>query len=137
MVSGEFSMLINTDLDIVRAREKGKWLAREIGFNGSELTLLSTLISELARKVIALDCKGNVIIQSLQRGARKGIAISVTEASTNALGSKGSNADFIPLRDHLSQDERLVMLAGRHVTDEFEVRPNTQKGMIVRVVKWL
>ncbi len=136
MVNGEISLMINSDLDIVNAREKGRWFAAGIGFRGSELTLLSTLISELARKVVSLHCRGDVLIQSLQDGARKGIAISVSENLMDTYRESGYEG--IRLRKEvLSRDTRLLLLAGRHIADEFEVKPVSQKGTMVKVVKWL
>ena len=135
MVNGEVSLLISSEYDIVTAREKGKWFAEEIGFKGSELTLLSTLISELARKVLSLNNRGRVVIRSVQRGSQKGIAINVSE---NLMIPHGISADHrrSESRDRQS-DERLLMLAEKHVTDEFEVRPKGQIGSVVKVVKWL
>lgn len=135
MVNGEISMLINSDLDVVNAREKGRRFAEGIGFRGSELTLLSTLISELARKVVSFDCRGNVVIQSIQIGTRKGIAISVSENLFDSY--RDSRRENSAGKDGLSRDGRLLLLAGRHVADEFEIRPISQRGAVVKVVKWL
>jgi serine/threonine-protein kinase RsbT len=135
-VNGEIALLINSERDILSAREKGRWLAEEIGFRGSDLTLLSTLISELARKVLSLDCKGNVEMKTLQRQGHKGIAISITDNLSGMY--KNIDKALVPaIRDRLSRDERLLVLAGRRVADEFVVRSDGQTGAVVRVVKWL
>jgi len=136
LVNGEISITINSALDILSAREKGKELAKKIGFRGSELTLLSTLISDLARKVVTLECKGNLVIQSLQSANRKGIAISISEIP------KGDYNIFDKqvgrqAKDILSHDERLLVLATRRIADEFEVKHRGDNGSAVRVVKWL
>ncbi len=133
-VNAEFSVLIDSELDIVNARQKGRWLAQQIGFDGSDLTLLSTLISELARKVIAFDCKGSLVIETLQSGGKKGIAISISESR---VGDHVRRQKIPRLMDRLTYDDRLLMLAGRHVTDEFELKPMGRQGAAVRVVKWL
>ena len=136
VVNGEITLLIHTEQDILSAREKGKWLAQEIGFRGSDLTLLSTLISELARKLISLQCNGNVEIKTLHQGGRKGIGISITENLTGVYRNAGT-ALLPAIRDRLSRDDRLLVLAGRRVTDEFILRSGGQTGAVVSVVKWL
>ena len=135
MVNGEISLSISSEYDIVNARQRGKWFAEQIGFRGSELTILSTLISELARKVFLPGNKGRVVIQSVQRGNRKGIAINVSENPYNTYRVRDHESDFAQ-REKLS-DERLRMLAGKNVADEFEVKPNDQSGSVVKVLKWL
>ena len=135
-LNGELSLMIRSELDIVSAREKGKWMAEEIGFRGTEVTLLSTIISELARKVVSMACGGNMRIQSVQKGTRKGITISVTQ-NTVDIYRVTDYAVSSQARNLLSNDDKLLLLAGRHVADEFEIRPVTPKGTIVKVVKWL
>jgi len=40
------------DQDIVAARQKGRILAQRLGFSNSNLTLIATAISELARNIL-------------------------------------------------------------------------------------
>ncbi len=138
MVNGEISVLISTGLDVINARQRCRWMAEEIGFRGSDVTLLSTVVSELARRAMDLDCSGNIVIRSLQHGGRKGLSISIVE--TPQLQSEGPDLeDWTPASRHkrFSTDDRLLLLATRHVADEFEVRSAIKEGSIIRIVKWL
>ncbi len=135
-VNGEISLIVDSELDIVNAREKTKWLAKEIGFQGSELTVLSTLISELVRKVVAFNSKGNVTIQTLERGTKRGIAISVSTIPAKTSAKHILRSD-LQASNKLPYDQRLIRLAGKHVADEFEILPNGLEGIVVRVVKWM
>ncbi len=140
MVNGEISVFINSGLDVINARQKCKWLAEEVGFHPSDVTLLSTVVSELARKAIALQCTGNIVIQSLQLAGKKGISISVLQAPAGNReepdGERGKTS--LPnRRNRFSTDDRLLLLASRHFADEFEVRSTRKDGSVVKIVKWL
>jgi serine/threonine-protein kinase RsbT len=47
-----FEVPIRADGDIVVARQKGRVLASRLGFSSSELTLIATAVSELARNIL-------------------------------------------------------------------------------------
>ncbi len=51
MFAGELRVPINSDQDIVLARQKGRALAGEAGFSAVDCTLVATAISELARNI--------------------------------------------------------------------------------------
>ncbi len=51
-MENETHVAINSAADIVTARQKGRTLAMELGFDGSDLTLIATAISEVARNIV-------------------------------------------------------------------------------------
>ncbi len=136
-VSGEISLIVSSEFDIVNARDKAKWLAKQIGFQGSDLTVISTLISELVRKIVAVHAVGNVTIQTVERGEKKGISISVSETPNRNVNRKTLGEGEQMTGNRIWYNQRIIALARRHVADEFEILPNGQDGIIVRVVKWL
>jgi len=85
-VTGEISLLVVSDYDVITARQKGKWFAEQIGFSGSMPTLLSALVSELARNLLMSVKRGKVIIQSVQFGIKKGITVIASENGQNGQG---------------------------------------------------
>ncbi len=136
-VSGEVSLMIRSELDIVSAREKGRWLAKEVGFDGSTLTLLLTVISDLARKAISLDHQGTLLIQTLQRGSRRGLAISVAERPLRLGVGDAAARSSRRAGEHAVLEDKLLLHVGRMIADEFEVKPSGRNGALVRLVKWL
>jgi len=54
---------INSDQDIVLARQKGRALATGIGFASGDATLIATAISELARNIVSYARKGQIILR--------------------------------------------------------------------------
>ena len=53
---------IHSHPDIITARERGRALAAQFGCNGTNLTLISTVISEVARKVAENPLPGEMTI---------------------------------------------------------------------------
>jgi serine/threonine-protein kinase RsbT len=43
---------IQSDADIVLARQQARGLAKELGFSASDLTLIATALSELTRNIV-------------------------------------------------------------------------------------
>ena len=66
---------ISSDLDLVRAREQGRVLAGQLGFIQSDLTLVATAISELARNIVRYARRGEIILRQAQDGGVPGIVI--------------------------------------------------------------
>jgi len=93
IVTGEISLLIVSDYDVITARQRGKWFAEQIGFVGSMPTLLSSLISELARNLLISAKRGKIIIQSVQSGIKQGITVITSEVGQNGKGAVGIKRD--------------------------------------------
>jgi len=63
-VSDEARLTIQRDGDIIAARQKGRDLAAQAGFKGSDLTIIATAISEIARNIIVFAQQGEIEIVS-------------------------------------------------------------------------
>ena len=71
----EIAVRINEDTDIVSARQKGRVLAATLGFSSSELTLIATAISELARNIVLYAKQGEIVLRVLERGEQRGVMV--------------------------------------------------------------
>ncbi len=123
---------INSDADIVTARQQGRNFAVALGFSQSNLTLIATAISELARNIIEYAQAGEIMLSSLQRGGRVGIEIVASDHGPGI-------ADIdLALQDGFSTRRSLGMgLPGtRRVMDEFEISSRPGGGTIVTIRKW-
>ena len=74
-MAAESSVPVQRDVDIVTARQIGRELAVEAGFTGSDLTLIATAISEVARNIIVYAQRGEIRLQMAQRDGRRGIEV--------------------------------------------------------------
>jgi serine/threonine-protein kinase RsbT len=61
--------------DIVAARQKGRTLASELGFEGSDLTMIATAISEIARNIVDHAKRGTITFSPIHHSRSSGILI--------------------------------------------------------------
>lgn len=132
MSDGEIRLAINSDQDIVLARQKGRALATEVGFTSGDATLIATAISELARNIVSYARTGEITLRILNNADRRGLSIIASD--------KGPGIPDIrqALRDGFSTSGSLGMgLPGvRRLMDEFEINSQPGRGTIVTVKKW-
>jgi serine/threonine-protein kinase RsbT len=130
--AGEIRVAINSDQDIVTARQKGRALAMEAGFSTGDATLIATAISELARNIVSYARKGEITLKIVSASVRQGILIV---ASDNGPGIPDIRQ---AMRDGFSTSGSLGLgLPGvRRLMDEFEITSQPGKGTMVAVKKW-
>jgi len=130
--AGEIRVAINSDQDIVTARQKGRALAIELGFSSGDATLVATAISELARNIVSYARKGEIQLNTVQGSGRQGILIIASDDGPGIQDIRQA------MRDGFSTSGSLGLgLPGvRRLMDEFEIASEPGKGTIVKVKKW-
>jgi serine/threonine-protein kinase RsbT len=129
----EQSVLIRGELDVVAARLRGRELASEIGFVGSDLTVIATAISEVARNIVTYADAGKVSLAAANGRGRRGIVIVASDRGPGI-------ADVsLALQDGYSTTRSLGLgLPGaRRLMDEFEIESTVGVGTTVTMRKWL
>lgn len=126
-------MPIEREADIVRARQKGRELAAELGFSSTDQTLLATAISEIARNIVSYAGRGMVKLTTVQELGRRGIVIM---ASDDGPGIRDLE---LAMRDGYSTGNSLGMgLPGaRRLGDDFALDSAPGSGTTVVLKKWL
>ena len=128
----EIRVPVESDQDIVAARQKGRALAARLGFSSSDATMVATAISELARNIVLYASRGEICFRLESHGADPILVI-------RACDEGGGIAD-VPqaLKDGYSTSGRLgVGLPGvRRLMDEFEISSVVGRGTVVVVKKW-
>ena len=132
MLVGEIRVAINSDQDIVSARQKGRLMATELGFSTGDATLIATAISELARNIVSYAHHGQVTIRMVNGLNRQGISVIATDDGPGIPDVRQA------LRDGFSTSGSLGLgLPGvRRLMDEFEINSQPGKGTTVAVKKW-
>jgi serine/threonine-protein kinase RsbT len=130
--AGEIRVAINSDQDIVAARQKGRVLANELGFSTGDATLVATAISELARNIVSYARKGLITIKLVNGLNRQGIAVIASDDGPGIPDIRQA------MRDGFSTSGSLGLgLPGvRRLMDEFEITSQPGRGTIVTVKKW-
>ena len=132
MSVGEIRVSINSDQDIVSARQKGWAMAMELGFSSGDATLIATAISELARNIVTYARKGQITLKGVQGSSRVGILVIASDEGPGILDIRQA------LRDGFSTSGSLGLgLPGvRRLMDEFEITSQPTLGTTVAVKKW-
>jgi len=132
-VSDDIRVLIRSNPDIVTARQQGRALAARTGFDATDVTLIATAISELARNIVSYACQGEIILRVLERTNGKGVMIISRDSGP------GIRSVDDAMRDGYSTSGGLGLgLPGvRRLVDEFTIESVPGRGTMVRVTKWL
>lgn len=132
LVVAETAVQIQGDTDIVGARQKGRMLAATLGFSSSELTLIATAISELARNIVQYAKQGEIILRLIERGGQRGIMVRAKDQGPGIPDIRRA------LQGGFSTSRSLGLgLAGvRRLMDEFEIESRIGFGTTVTARKW-
>src|SRR5262249_33928890 len=71
----EVRVPVESDTDIVTARQRGRALATRLGLSSGDATIVATAISELARNIVLYANHGEVILRPVENGSHVGLII--------------------------------------------------------------
>ena len=124
---------ISSSADIVTARQRGRALAAALGFSGSDLTLIATAISELARNIIEYATAGEIVLSHEDTDGRPGIVIVARDEGPGIPDvSRALSAGY-----STGPGLGLGLPGVRRLMDDFEITSHAGRGTTVSVRKWL
>jgi len=131
-VSDEVRVPVASDADVVTARQRARAVAAQVGFSSTDLTLIVTAISEVARNIVVYADHGEIIIRPLRDSGRRGILVVAQDSGP------GIPDVEMAMRDTYSSGNGLGLgLPGaRRLMDEFEIDSEVNKGTTVTMRKW-
>ena len=132
LIADEVRVAIDSDADIVSARQKGRGLASQCGFPSTDLAVVATAISELARNIVRYAVRGEVILRLIDDNGRRGVEVVATD------DGPGIPDITLAMQDGYSTSGSLGLgLPGvRRLMDEFEIASDFGKGTTVTARKW-
>lgn len=123
---------VTTDADVVVARQKGRELAARAGFSATELTVIATAISEMARNIVKFATRGEVLISVVTENERKGVTVVVRDVGPGIPDVQRAVQDGYSTYGGLG----LGLPGARRLMDEFEIVSEVGKGTTVTMTKW-
>jgi len=129
----EIIIPIRSDADILAAREKGRALAAQLGFDFTNTVLVATVISELARNIVQYAQAGEISFTEHHRGDRRGLQIVAVDRGPGIVDIERALQDGYSTSGGLG----LGLPGSRRVMDEFELESAPAQGTTVRAIKWL
>jgi anti-sigma regulatory factor (Ser/Thr protein kinase) len=128
----EIRVRVETDADMVPARAQAREVAAELGFSRTDGTIIATAISEIARNILVHAKTGEIVIEAVRDGHRRGVRVAArdsgpgiadVEAALRAgYGSKGGLGLGLP--------------GTKRLMDELEIVSEPGKGTTVTMTKW-
>ena len=128
----EVCVPVDRDADVVAARQKGREIATEVGLMGSDLTLVATAISELARNIISYAEHGEIVLQAVRRDARRGIQVIARDQGPGIPDVGRAMQDGFSTGKSLG----LGLPGAQRLMDEFEIQSTVGEGTVVTMRKW-
>ena len=126
---------INSAVDIVTARQRGRTLALELGFNGADVTLIAAAISEVARNIVDHAKKGEIVMSPLNgnsNSGKLGIQIIARDEGPGIRDVAQAMQYGYSTRKGLG-----VGLPGaKWLMDEFDIVSQVGRGTTITMKKW-
>ena len=128
----EIRVAIRTDADVVTARQEARTMGAALGFTSTDLTLLATAISEIARNITTYAGEGEVCLRVVREGARQGIEVRATDEGPGIANVELAMQDGYTTGNGLG----LGLPGTRRLVDDFELDTTPGAGTRIRMVKW-
>jgi serine/threonine-protein kinase RsbT len=128
----EATILVTRDADVVTARQQGRTIAAKAGFGATELTVIATAISEVARNIVKFARRGQIVVRYLNESGRQGVSVVARDSGPGIPDLSEA------LRDGYStyQGLGLGLPGARRLMDEFDIVTEVGKGTTVSMTKW-
>jgi serine/threonine-protein kinase RsbT len=129
----EARVRLGSEHDILTARQRGRELAEQRGFSSSDLTLIATAISEVARNIVEYAGAGEILVSVLENGDREGILVVASDQGPGIADISQAMQDGFSTSRSLG----LGLPGARRLMDEFEIVSEVGKGTQVTMRKWI
>jgi serine/threonine-protein kinase RsbT len=119
--------------DVVTARQQGRALANELGFDSVCATLITAAISEVSRNIVEHAQRGEIVLSRVSRGARRGLCVVARDFGPGIPDIAQAMQVGFSTRRGLG-----VGLPGaKRLMDEFDIECKVGVGTTVTMKKWL
>ena len=125
------TLSVRLESDILAARQHGREVAEHVGFTGSDLALIATAISEMARNIVVHAGGGTIMISELADG--RGIEIVARDDGPGIIDVDLAMQDGYSTVASLG----LGLPGARRLMDEFTIESQDGHGTTVVMRKWI
>jgi len=129
----EHHLRIGSEHDILTARQRGRELASAVGFSGSDLTIVATAISEIARNILEYAREGEIVFTLVRNGPSQGIVVVARDEGPGIPDVALAMQDGYSTRRSLG----LGLPGARRLMDEFDIQSEVGRGTTVTMKKWM
>jgi serine/threonine-protein kinase RsbT len=128
----EVRIAIESDEDVLKARQQGRNLGQSLDLDATDLTLLATAISEIARNITAYAGHGAITIRLVQEDGCRGIEVLAEDQGPGIPDIAAALSDGYSTGRGMG----LGLPGARRLMDHFEIDSHVGEGTRVRMIKW-
>jgi len=132
-VAREILVDINNPDDIVDARKAGHQLALDLGFSLTDVTMIATAISEIARNITSYAGRGAVRVAVHDREGRKALVVRAEDDGPGIADIERAMEDGYSTGRGLG----LGLPGARRLMDRLIVESALGKGTVIEMWKWV
>lgn len=132
-VGADFVVDVTNSDDIVIARQAGHELARQLGFSLTDVTMIATAISEIARNITSYAGRGEVRVGVQYRDGRQALVVRAEDDGPGIIDIERALEDGYSTGRGLG----LGLPGARRLMDRLVVESAPGKGTVVEMWKWI
>ncbi len=119
--------------DIVEARKAGHHLALDLGFSLTDVTMIATAISEIARNITSYAGRGAVQVAVAEREGRKALVVRAEDDGPGIADIERAMEDGYSTGRGLG----LGLPGARRLMDRLIVESSLGHGTVIEMWKWV
>lgn len=119
--------------DIVTARQAGRSLALDLGFSLTDVTMIATAISEVARNITSYAGSGEIRLAITDRDGRRALVVEAVDSGPGIVDVSRALEDGYSSGGGLG----LGLPGAGRLMDWLEVRSQPRNGTRVEMGKWV
>ncbi|HRX84249.1 MAG TPA: anti-sigma regulatory factor [Phycisphaerae bacterium] len=123
---------LTTEQDVVSARQAVRQLCQELGFSLVEQTKTVTAASELARNTVTHGGGGEMRLQVVRNGTRRGVRLTFEDRGPGMPDIEKAMSDGWSSGDGLG----MGLSGARRLVNEFEIESQPGEGTRVSIARW-
>ena len=127
----EVVVAVRADADIVVVRQKARELSMRAGFSRTDLTIIATAVSEVARNIVRFAGEGHVVVELLE-DPRPGVRVLARDTGPGIPDVEQALANGYSTYGGLG----LGLPGARRLMDDFSVVTEQGRGTTVVMTKW-
>ena len=126
------TMPVRSAEDVVRVRREVRERAVAIGFGLVDQTKIVTAASEIARNTLDYGGGGELQLELLRSGARRGLRLTFTDRGPGIPDIERAMADGYTTGNGLG----LGLSGAKRLSNEFDIRSAAGEGTVVMLARW-
>ncbi|MBV8929770.1 MAG: anti-sigma regulatory factor [Mycobacteriaceae bacterium] len=133
MTPNDIVVVVNDSDDIVAARQAGHQLARGLGFSMTDVTMVATAISEIARNITSYAGCGKISVTVADRDGRTALVVRAEDDGPGIADIERALEDGFSTGRGLG----LGLPGARRLMDRLNVESAPGRGTVVEMWKWI